>query len=120
PGDGLMEKLLQDLRFGLRLLFKRPAVTAVVVLSLGLGIGVNATIFSLFNAVLLRPLPRVEQPDRMVELYTSYQNGLRYGSVSYPDYLDMRDRNQVFSSLLAQRLILTSLNNSGQNEIIPA
>ena len=115
-----MEKLLQDLRFGLRLLFKNPAVTAVVVLSLGLGIGVNATIFSLFNAVLLRPLPRVEQPDRMVELYTSYQNGLRYGSVSYPDYLDMRDRNQVFSSLLAQRLILTSLNNSGQNEIIPA
>lgn len=114
-----MGKLLQDLKYGFKLLLKSPAVTAVVVLSLGLGIGVNATIFSLVNAVLLRPLPRVEQPDRLVELYTSYTGGMKYGSVSYPDYVDMRDRNQVFSGLLAQRLMLMNLNNGGQNDLVP-
>src|SRR2546423_82832 len=113
-----MNGLLQDLRFGLRMFKKHPGLLAVVVLSLGLGIGVNPTIFSLINAVLLRPLPAVKEPSQLVDLYTSSE-GLEFGVVSYQDYVDYRDRNQVFSGVIAQGLVLASLSNGGQNEIVP-
>jgi len=77
------------------------------------------TVFSFVNAILLQPLPRVERPNRLAELYTSYTGGMRFGAVSYPDYVDFRDRNQVFDGLLAQRLILVNLNQDGENEIVP-
>ena len=113
-----MSTLLQDLRFSLRMFKKHPGLLAVVVLSLGLGIGVNTTMFSLINAVILRPLAAVEEPNSLVDLYTSSE-GLEFGAVSYRDYVDYRDRNQVFSGVISQGLVLISLSNSGQNEIVP-
>jgi len=115
-----METLWKDIRFGFRLIRRRPGLTLVILLSLSLGIGVNLTIFTFVNAILLQPLPGVAQQNQLVEVYTSYASGMRFGAVSYPDYEDIRDRNQMFSGLLAQRLILLNLNHDGENEIVPA
>src|SRR5215211_4960961 len=98
-----MKNLLQDIRNGLRTMLKSPGLVIVVGLSIGLGSGLNITIFSLINAILLRPLPVITQQEQLVELYTS-SSGLRFGAVSYPDYADYRDSNQVFSELMAQRV----------------
>ena len=115
-----METLWKDIVFSFRLMRRRPGLTLVILLSLGLGIGVNLTIFTFVNAILLQPLPGIAQQNQLVEVYTSYASGLRFGSVSYLDYKDLRDRNQVFSGLMAQRLTLLNLNNEGGNEIVPA
>ena len=115
-----METLWKDIVFSFRLMRRRLGLTLVILLSLGLGIGVNLTIFTFVNAILLQPLPGVKEQNQLVEVYTSYASGMRFGSVSYLDYKDLRDRNQVFSGLMAQRLTLLNLNNEGQNEIVPA
>jgi predicted permease len=91
--------LFEDLRYGLRALAKNRGFTAVCVLSLALGIGANATIFTLVNAILLRPLP-VHDPARLAALYTIDSRNPGFWGCSYPNYQDYRDRNQVFSSLL--------------------
>lgn len=93
-----MNTLFQDLRFAWRSLSKRPAFTIVAVLSLALSIGANTAIFSVINAVLLRPLPYTE-PDRLVDLYESFPQG--YGSVSPANFRDWREQNNAFSQLTA-------------------
>jgi len=98
-----METLFQDLRYSVRMFRKSPLFTAVAVLALALGIGANTTIFSLVYALLLRPLPGVEEPQRLVSVFTSDYSSTRYGTSSYPDYLDYRDRNEVFEGLAAHR-----------------
>lgn len=115
-----MEALWKDIIFSFRLMRRRPGLTLVILLSLGLGIGVNLTIFTFVNAILLQPLPGVTQQDRLVEVYTSYASGMKFGAVSYLDYKDLRDRNQAFDGLMAQRLTLLNLNRDGENEIVPA
>jgi macrolide transport system ATP-binding/permease protein len=97
------------------MLGKRPGLTAVAVLSLALGIGVNSTIFSLVNAVLLRPLP-VEQPDRLVRLYAATADAPGSIRISYPDYADYRDQNEVFSELAGVSLAAISLSADNQTE----
>ncbi len=92
-----MSTLTQDLRFAFRSLTKRPAFTVVAILSLALGIGANTAIFSVIDAVLLRPLPYT-QPDRLVDLYESSQN-VDYGSVSPANFRDWQVQNTAFSSL---------------------
>ncbi|MFP5262471.1 MAG: ABC transporter permease [Blastocatellia bacterium] len=94
-----METMLQDLRYGFRMLIKRPGFTAVAVLSLALGIGANTAIFSFVNAILLRPLP-VSAPDELMFVFSGKADS-PYGVSSYPDYVDYRDRNEVFSGLAA-------------------
>ncbi len=89
----------------------------MAVISLALAIGANTTIFTVVNAALLRPLP-VEQPEELTRLFTTYTGGPRYGAVSYPDYLDYRDNNEVFSGLLAQRGVVMSLLENGQAEMV--
>ena len=115
-----METFWKDIIFSFRLMRRRPGLTLVILLSLGLGIGVNMTIFTFVNAILLQPLPGVAQQGQLTEVYTSYASGMKFGAVSYLDYKDLRDRNQAFSSLMAQRLTLLNLNNNGENEIVPA
>lgn len=115
-----METLWKDIIFSFRLMRRRPGLTLVILLSLGLGIGVNMTIFTFVNAILLQPLPGVAQQNQLVEVYTSYASGMKFGAVSYLDYKDLRDRSQAFSGLMAQRLTLLNLNNNGENEIVPA
>ena len=70
----LMEKLLQDIRFGFRQLIKQPGFAALAIISMALGIGANTSIFSLVDTVLLRPLA-VKQPSQLVELYGTTHNG---------------------------------------------
>ncbi|HEU0078584.1 MAG TPA: ABC transporter permease, partial [Longimicrobiaceae bacterium] len=96
-----MDTLLQDLRFALRTLAKSPGFTLAAALTLALGIGANTTLFSVVNAVLLRPPPHVAQPERLVSVYTSDYSGPAFGSSSYPDYLDFRAQTAVFEGVAA-------------------
>ncbi|HKQ52489.1 MAG TPA: ABC transporter permease [Pyrinomonadaceae bacterium] len=96
-----MGTLAQDLRYAVRMLIKRPGFTAVAVLTLALGIGANSAIFSVVNAVLLRPLPFAE-PDRLVYAEGGdLRDGSKAGSISPPDFLDYREQNHVFERLAA-------------------
>ncbi len=89
----------QDVRFAARSLRKRPGFAVTVLLTLALGIGANAAIFSVVDAVLLRPLP-FAQPDRLVHLWEIFQSKVDNRSeASYPDYLDWRARNHSFTDL---------------------
>ncbi len=89
----------QDVRFAARSLQKRPGFAVTVLLTLALGIGANAAIFSVVDAVLLRPLP-FARPDRLVHLWEIYQSKVDTRSeASYPDYLDWRARNRSFIDL---------------------
>ncbi|HTS47264.1 MAG TPA: ABC transporter permease [Bryobacteraceae bacterium] len=94
--------LVKEIRQAFRLLAKNPGFTAIAVLSLGLGIGANSAIFSFADALMLRPLP-VPQPDKLLTVTTSTPDD-PFGATSFPDYRDLRDKNQSFSSLAAFRL----------------
>src|SRR4051794_7753542 len=111
----MMGNLWQDLRYGFRRLIKSPGFTLVAVVSLALGIGANTAIFSLVDTVLLRPLP-VSEPRQLQELYGTLHKGADYTIQSYPNYKDYRDRNEVFTGLLAYRFAPMSLSTSGANE----
>src|SRR5262245_1648807 len=87
-GWASLDSLLQDLRFGLRILRKRPGFLLTAVLTLALGIGVNTAIFSLANAILLRPLP-VKDGDRIVDLRISSPRDRIPRGIIYPDYLEL-------------------------------
>jgi putative ABC transport system permease protein len=113
-----MNKLLNDITYSFRMMTKNLGLTLIIILSIGVGAGLNTTIFSVLNAMLLRPVPGVENPGRLVEVYTSYSGGMNFGAVSYPDYKDWRDRNSVFDGLLAQSLGLVNLNRNGENQIV--
>ena len=95
-----MRTLLNDLRYGAKMLWKSKGVTVVAVISLAVGIGANSAIFSLLNSILLRPRP-VSHPEQLVELYVSEGEQQPYSSTSYPSYLELRDRNDVLSGLAA-------------------
>lgn len=92
--------LLNDLRYGAKMLWKSRGVTVVAVISLAVGIGANSASFSLLNSLLLRPRP-VSHPEQLVELYVSEGEQRPYSTTSYPSYLDLRDRNDVLSGLAA-------------------
>jgi predicted permease len=114
-----MENLLQDLRFGVRLLAKKPLFTTIVITILAFGIGANTAIFSLVNAVLFKPLP-VSEPDQLVNIYKDHIGNWQSQefNFSYPDYQYYRDRNDMFSDLLAFALFSKALTSDGQSEII--
>ncbi len=111
-----MGNLWQDLRYGVRMLWKSRGFTAIAGLSLALGIGANTSIFSFVNAVLLRALP-VAEPGRLVYVFGGNRNS-PYNVSSYPDYLDYRDRNEVFSDLIAYAPVTLSLNSNDQADMI--
>ncbi len=105
-----MATLIQDLRYGLRMLAKNPGFTAVAVLTLALGIGANTAIFSVVNGVLLQPLPYPDA-NRLVMTYES--NG---SSLAYPNFLDWRRENHCFTDMAAFRWNDLILTGSGQPE----
>jgi putative ABC transport system permease protein len=119
----MMQSLLQDLRYGARMLLKNPGFTVIAVLTLALGIGANTAIFSLTDQILLRRLP-VERPEELVVLRSPgpkgghvWSDGDDAASFSYPMYKDLRDRGaNVFSGLLARFAIPLSVAGAGQTE----
>ena len=95
-----MSNLLHDLRYGLRMLARNPGIAAVMVVTLGLGIGVNTAIFSLLDAVLNLRFP-IKDQDQIVNLWTSNNSLGGRNSLSIPDFLDYRQQNRVFEDLAA-------------------
>jgi predicted permease len=116
-----MSGLLQDVKYGLRMLAKNPGFTAVAVLTLALGIGANTAIFSVVNAVLLRPLP-FKDPDRLVKIWeTAPKYGLSWAYVSPPSYLSWRKEAALFEDMAANTEVManpTVLTGNGNPEIV--
>jgi predicted permease len=109
-----LEELLQDLRYGARMLRKDSGFTLVAVLTLALGIGANTAIFSVVNGVLLNPLP-YPHPEQLVTLHESKPN-FDSGSISYPNFRDWRKDNHTFSSMAISRGYAFSLTGLGEAE----
>jgi len=95
-----MKGLLQDLRHAVRLLVKSPGFTLVAVLTLALGSGVNTTVFSVINGILLRPIP-VAHPEQIVVVSAQQEGSEGFQAFSYPDYRDSRSQTDAFSDILA-------------------
>ena len=117
-----MESVWRDLKYGLRTLARSPGFTVIAVLSLALGIGANTAIFTLTNAVFLNPLP-VRDPARILEAFTvdhatttTVANFLRT-PMSFLNYKDFRDQNDVFSGLAA--FVPTGVTLTGRGEPKP-
>jgi putative ABC transport system permease protein len=104
PGGRLLSDLWQDLRYAARTLWKRPGFTVAAVLTLAIGIGSNAAIFSVINSVLLRPLP-FPHSEQLVTLYTRYlpSSGInrQYSALSHPEFADLRGRVNAFAAIAA-------------------
>src|SRR5918992_1910852 len=96
-----METLWQDIRYGVRMLLRKPGFTLIAVVALALGIGANSAIFSVVNTVLLRPLP-YKDPDRLMMVWEDdTKGGYPRDTPAAANYIDWRDQNQVFEGMAA-------------------
>ena len=111
-----MNTILQDIRYGIRMLVKTPALTAIVILALALGIGANTAIFSVINAVVLRPLP-FDQADQLLFL-NEKSPVLDEMSISYPNFTDWRNQNHVFEKIGVYNRNSYNLTGYGEAERI--
>ncbi len=111
-----MNTLFQDIRYGARMLLKTPAMTAIVILALALGIGANTAIFSVINAVVLRPLP-FDHPEQLLFL-NERSPVLDEMSISYPNFTDWRDQNHVFEKIGVYNRNSYNLTGYGEAERI--
>src|SRR5215213_11174422 len=108
--------MIKDIQFAVRGLLKRPAFAAVAVLTLALGIGANTAIFSVFNAVLLRPLP-LKEPDRLMTFWHSAPaKGLRHLDLNDALFAYYRDRTRTFESLAAHETGSFAITGGGEPE----
>jgi predicted permease len=105
-----IENLVRDVRFALRMLRKSPGFTAVAVVTLAMAIGANAVVFGVLNALILRPL-NLPEPQ---SLYAIEHASDKTGNLSYPDYVDLRDRNRSFDALAAYSITAAGLD-AGSN-----
>src|SRR5262252_5122935 len=110
----MLETAFQDIRYGIRLLSRSPLFTATAVLSLAIGIGANTAIFAPASAMLLRPLPGVQQAGRLVDIGRT-QNGQGFDTSSYPNYRDLRARVTTLTGVYAGRLDPTPMGLGGQD-----
>jgi hypothetical protein len=107
-----IESFIQDIRFGLRMLGKSRVLTAILAITLALGIGVNTAIFSVLNGWLLRPL-RVPAPEQITVL-AFHRKGVSDSKFSYPDLLDCRKQADTFSHLFAYGIGAAGLSTAGE------
>ncbi|MCH9647122.1 MAG: ABC transporter permease [Deltaproteobacteria bacterium] len=110
-------RLLPEIRRVLRQWSRRPGINALAIASIALGIGVNSSIFSLVNAVLLRD-PPVRDPGKLVEIYTSDSSGFQYGTSSYPDYLDLRQDATLLEGLAAYSLFIATYDDGAKTRLL--
>ncbi len=110
-----MQALWQDLRYGARMLIKKPGFTLIAVITLALGIGANTAIFSVVNGVLLRPLPFGE-PDRLMMIRETKVPQFPEFAVSPGNFLDWKKQNTVFERLVAMRPAAFNLTGAGDPE----
>jgi len=111
-----METLFQDVRYGMRVLWKSPSFTAVAMLTLALGIGANTAVFSIVNGVLLNPLP-FPHADELIALGENKAN-FENGSISFPNFRDWQKENRSFSSMALSRIFSFNLLGAGEPEQI--
>jgi predicted permease len=112
-----MDELLRDLKYAVRTQLKRPVFTLLAVLSLGLGIGANTTIFSIANALLLQPLP-VEEPSRLVSIYTTDKKNPGFGPLSHLNWKDYRRQSDAFSAILGYDWAPLSVSTGGEGRLV--
>ena len=118
-GHSVMDSTIRDIRLALRGFAKKRAFTAIAVLTLALGIGANTAIFSVVNAVLLRPLP-VKEPDRLMTFWHSAPSkGLKHVDLNDAMFAYYRDRTRVFESMAAYESGEFALTGSGKPEVVP-
>jgi MacB-like periplasmic core domain len=115
-----MQTVLQDLRYGLRMLGKNSGFTVIAVLTLALGIGANSTIFSWINSTMLNPIPGQARTGDLVTVMRGERSEHPTPPFSYPDYVDLRARAQSLSGLLAYHDDYASLTGTGKPERIYA
>ncbi|HKG23981.1 MAG TPA: ABC transporter permease, partial [Blastocatellia bacterium] len=111
-----MESLIQDIRYGIRMLAKKPGFTVVAVIALALGIGANTAIFSVVNKVLLNPLP-YNEPDRLMMVWEeNAKNGFPADTPAPANFISWREQNQVFEDMAALDGNSYSLTGTGEPE----
>jgi putative ABC transport system permease protein len=111
-----MQTLWQDLRYGARMLLKKPGFTLIAVMTLAIGVGANTAIFTVINAALLRPLP-YEDAERLVTVDTTMRRDtVEVRATSYPDFVDWRDQNTVFERIAARNSTSFTLTGGAEPE----
>ncbi len=116
-GVELVFRILQDLSFAIRTLRKNPMSTIAALVSLGLGVGANAAVFSVISSLLVQPL-NVADPNGLVAVYTSWVGSSRHGNTSYPDYLAYKEQNDVFSGLAAFQIAPMAVRGDGESRLV--
>jgi len=106
----MLETIWQDLRHGVRMLRKNPGFTVIAIISIAIGVGANAAMFSLADGLVIRPLP-VTRPGDVLTIAGIAAGSRGYAPLSYPEYVDVRDHNRSFSGVVAYRLVVTSFVN---------
>src|SRR3954451_21154213 len=111
----MLEHASQGIRYGVGLLRRSPLFTTTAVLSLAIGIGANTTIFSIASAMILRPLPGLVEPRRLVDLGRT-QDDSGFDTVSYPNYQDVRQRLTTVADVYAYRVEPQPISLGGERE----
>jgi macrolide transport system ATP-binding/permease protein len=112
----MLEPFRADVRYAVTWLWRSPAFALVAIASLAIGIGFNTALFSVIDALLLRPLP-IERPDRIVDIYTKGSDGDTYATSSYPDYLDLKAQNEVLTDMLGYSPAIAAVKMSDQSRM---
>src|SRR5258708_31912314 len=110
----ITDRLLQDLRFGLRILWRTPTVSIIAILCLALGIGANAAVFSWMEGVLLRPYPGVARQDQLVAVAGTAKGTPGYGDMSWQDFQDVATSSTLFSGFIASKIVGATLTGGGR------